>query len=145
MDLRDYVLLGRSGLRVSPLCLGTMTFGTEWGWGANQATAQALFDRYLEAGGNFVDTADVYTNGTSETWLGKFMQERRARDRVVLSTKFSFNGERGNPNAGGNGRKNIYRALEASLRRLGTDYVDLYWLHCWDLHTPIEEVASTLT
>jgi aryl-alcohol dehydrogenase-like predicted oxidoreductase len=145
MELDHYVLLGRSGLRVSPLCLGTMTFGTDWGWGADEANARALFDHYLDAGGNFVDTADGYTGGKSETWLGKMIRERGVRDRVVLSTKFTFSGEAGNPNAGGNGRKNIYRALEGSLRRLGTDYVDLYWLHCWDMCTPIEEVASTLT
>lgn len=145
MQLDDYVLLGRSGLRVSPLCLGTMTFGTDWGWGADEASARALFDRYLDAGGNFVDTADGYTSGRSETWLGNMIRERGVRDKVVLATKFTFSGEAKNPNAGGNGRKNIYRALEGSLRRLGTDYVDLYWLHCWDMFTPIEEVASTLT
>lgn len=145
MKLDDYVLLGRSGLRVSPACLGTMTFGTTWGWGADEATAKAMFDRYLDGGGNFVDTANNYTGGTSETWAGKFIADRKARDRVVLATKFSFATEQGNPNAGGNGRKNVYQALDASLRRLGTDYVDLYWLHCWDTHTPIEEVASTMT
>jgi aryl-alcohol dehydrogenase-like predicted oxidoreductase len=145
MQLDHYVLLGRSGLRVSPLCLGTMTFGNDWGWGADETGARALFDRYLEAGGNFVDTADGYTGGRSETWLGKMIRERGARDKVVLATKFTFSGEAKNPNAGGNGRKNIYRALEGSLRRLGTDYVDLYWLHCWDMFTPIEEVAATLT
>ncbi len=144
MKLDDYVTLGRSGLRVSPLGLGTMTFGTDWGWGADERAARAIFDRYLDAGGNFLDTADLYTAGKSETWLGKFVQERGARDRAVIATKFTFNAEQGNPNAGGNGRKNICRAIEGSLRRLGTDYVDLYWLHCWDLVTPLEEVASTL-
>ncbi len=145
MNLRDYLVLGRSGLRVSRLALGTMTFGTEWGWGIDEAAARSLFDRYVECGGNFVDTADVYTGGTSETWVGKLVKERRLRDKLVLATKFSFNVEAGNPNAGGNGRKNLYRALDASLRRLGTDYVDLYWVHCWDMSTSIEEVASTLT
>ncbi|MFZ5895106.1 MAG: aldo/keto reductase [Myxococcota bacterium] len=145
MRLDDYVMLGRSGLRVSPLCLGTMTFGTDWGWGADETQARSLFDHYLERGGNFIDTADGYTGGRSETWLGKMIKDRGVRDRVVLATKFTFSGEQGNPNAGGNGRKNIYRALEGSLRRLDTDYIDLYWLHCWDMHTPIEEVASTLT
>lgn len=143
-SLTEYALLGRSGLRVSPLCLGTMTFGTEWGWGSPLETARALFVRYLEAGGNFVDTADGYTNGTSEEMVGRFLKETKSRDRVVLATKFSFNGEAGNPNAGGNGRKNVYRALEGSLRRLGTDYVDLYWLHAWDGLTPVEEVMATL-
>lgn len=144
MRLDDYVTLGRSGLRVSPLGLGTMTFGTDWGWGADETAARAVFDRYLDAGGNFLDTADAYTAGKSETWLGKFVKERGLRDRTVIATKFTFNTEHGNPNAGGNGRKNIHRAIEGSLRRLGTDYVDLYWLHCWDMVTPVEEVASTL-
>ncbi len=139
-----YALLGRSGLRVSPLCLGTMTFGTEWGWGADESVSRSLFDRYLEAGGNFIDTADGYTDGRSEEMLGRFMKSARNRDRIVLATKFTFNGHPGDPNAGGNGRKNIFRALEASLRRLETDYVDLYWLHAWDSLTPIEEVMSTL-
>lgn len=143
-NLNDYITLGRSGLRVSPLCLGTMTFGTEWGWGAEEKTAREVFDRYVEAGGNFLDTADLYTGGHSEELLGKFISERGLRDRVVLATKFTFNGDAGNPNAGGNGRKNIYRALEGSLRRLQTDYIDLYWLHAWDTVTPVEEVISTL-
>jgi aryl-alcohol dehydrogenase-like predicted oxidoreductase len=142
--LNDYVTLGRSGLRVSPLCLGTMTFGTEWGWGSEEETASAVFDRYIDAGGNFIDTADGYTEGQSEQLLGKFISERGLRDRVVLATKFTFNGEPGNPNAGGNGRKNVYRALEGSLRRLQTDYIDLYWLHAWDTITPVEEVVATL-
>ncbi len=144
MSFKDFTTLGRSGLRVSPLCLGTMTFGTEWGWGTDEGAASAVFNRYIEAGGNFVDTADMYTGGTSEQMVGKFIQERGLRDRVVLATKFTFNTEPGNPNAGGNGRKNIYRALEGSLRRLKTDYIDLYWLHAWDTITPVEEVLSTL-
>ena len=144
MRLNDYITLGRSGLRVSPLCLGTMTFGTEWGWGAEESDSRALFDRYIEAGGNFLDTADGYTGGKSEQLVGKFIRERKLRDRVVLATKFTFSADPGNPNAGGNGRKNIYRALEGSLRRLDTDYIDLYWLHAWDTITPVEEVVSTL-
>ena len=143
-SLADYHLLGRSGLRVSPLCLGTMTFGTEWGWGSAEDGARAIFDRYLEAGGNFIDTADGYTGGTSEQMLGRFIKDTKSRDRVVLATKFTFNQQTGNPNAGGNGRKNIFRAIDASLRRLQTDYVDLYWLHAWDTVTPVEEVMSTL-
>ena len=143
-NLNDYITLGRSGLRVSQLCLGTMTFGNEWGWGSEEDIARKIFDRYLEAGGNFIDTADLYTGGHSEELLGKFISERAVRDRVVLATKFTFNGDAGNPNAGGNGRKNIYRALEGSLRRLQTDYIDLYWLHAWDTVTPVEEVISTL-
>lgn len=144
MNFNEYVTLGRSGLRVSPLSLGTMTFGTEWGWGSEEPAARAIFDRYLDAGGNFIDTADGYTAGHSEQMVGKFITDKKIRDRAVLATKFTFNAEPGNPNAGGNGRKNIYRALEGSLRRLQTDYVDLYWLHAWDTVTPIEEVISTL-
>lgn len=143
-SVSEYALLGRSGLRVSPLCLGTMTFGTEWGWGSEEGVARQVLDRYLEAGGNFIDTADLYTNGRSEELLGKFLSESGRRDEVVLATKFTFNARPGDPNAGGNGRKNIMRALEGSLRRLKTDYVDLYWLHAWDTLTPAEEVVSTL-
>jgi aryl-alcohol dehydrogenase-like predicted oxidoreductase len=120
-----------------------MTFGTEWGWGADEDVSRAVFHRYLEEGGNFVDTANGYTNGKSEELLGRFITEDGLRDRIVLATKFTFNTQPGDPNAGGNGRKNIYRSLEASLRRLRTDYVDLYWLHAWDTITPVEEVVST--
>ncbi len=144
MKLDEFITLGRSGLRVSPLCLRTMTFGTAYTWTAGETDARSLFDRYCEAGGNFFDTADGYSNGESEQWLGRFVAARRMRDRAVIATKFTFSGAAGDPNAGGNGRKNIYRALEGSLRRLGTDYIDVYWLHCWDMHTPAEEVASTL-
>lgn len=144
MSLKQYVTLGRSGLRVSPYSLGTMTFGTEWGWGSEESDARAVFNGYIDAGGNFLDTADGYTMGKSEQLVGKFITERNLRDRVVLATKFTFNADPSNPNAGGNGRKNIYRALEGSLRRLQTDYIDLYWLHVWDMVTPVEEVLSTL-
>jgi aryl-alcohol dehydrogenase-like predicted oxidoreductase len=144
MGMNEYITLGRSGLRVSPLCLGTMTFGTQWGWGAEEAVSRQLLDRYLEAGGNFLDTADGYTGGRSEEMLGKFIAERKLRDRVVLATKFTFSADPSNPNAGGNGRKNIHRALEGSLRRLQTDYLDLYWLHAWDSATPVEEVVASL-
>jgi aryl-alcohol dehydrogenase-like predicted oxidoreductase len=135
MSLKKYVTLGRSGLRVSPLALGTMTFGTEWGWGSEPAVANQVFDRYIEQGGNFIDTADGYTMGKSEELVGQFITEHGLRERVVLATKFTFNGDPSNPNAGGNGRKNIYRALEGSLRRLKTDYIDLYWMHVWDMVT----------
>jgi len=121
-----------------------MTFGTEWGWGSEESAARAVFDGYVGAGGNFIDTADGYTEGHSEELLGKFISESGLRDRLVLATKFTFNPQLGNPNAGGNGRKNIYRALEGSLRRLRTDYIDLYWLHAWDTMTPVEEVVATL-
>jgi len=144
MSLKNYVTLGRSGLRVTPLCLGTVTFGPEWGWGTEEDISRAIFDRYIEAGGTFLDTANGYTGGTSEKMLGKFVNERGLRDRVVIGTKFTVNTDPGNPNGGGNGRKNIYRALEGSLRRLKTDYIDLYWMHGWDTVTPVEEVVSTL-
>lgn len=144
MTIDSYYTLGRSGLRVSRLALGAMTFGEEWGWGASEETARQLFNTYVDAGGNFIDTADLYTNGTSETLLGKYVAERNLRDRIVLATKFTFNAEPGNPNAGGNGRKNIMRAVEGSLKRLGTDYIDLYILHAWDQITPAEEVMRTL-
>src|SRR5208283_5224843 len=121
----NYQLLGRSGLRVSDLCLGTMTFGEEWGWGAAKDEARKIYDAYREAGGNFVDTANLYTNGTSEQFLGEFLQGHR--DEVVLATKYSnaFPGK--DPNAAGNHRKNMLRAVEASLKRLKTGYIDLYW------------------
>lgn len=139
-SLATYRLLGSTGLRVSPLCLGAMTFG----WGADRDTSRAIFRRYLEAGGNFIDTADGYGNGTSEEWLGDFVKDANVRDQTVIATKFTFNTQAGNPNAGGNGRKNIRRAIEASLKRLKTDYVDLYWMHAWDTVTPVEEVVQTL-
>lgn len=142
--MKDFVVLGRSGLRVSRLCLGTMTFGTEWGWGSAENAAQQIYDRYFELGGNFVDTADLYTGGSSEEFIGRFLKSRGDRDRAVIATKFSFNAQPDNPNAGGNGRKNILRAVEGSLRRLQTDYIDLYWLHSWDSITPAHEVLATI-
>ena len=143
MKLTDFRTLGRSGLVVSPLALGTMTFGNA-AWGSPDDVSRAIFDAYLDAGGNFVDTADVYAGGRSEELVGGFIAERRLRDQVVLASKFAFNAQKGNPNAGGNGRKNIYRALEGSLKRLQTDYLDVYWLHVWDMVTPAEEVLGTL-
>src|SRR6202050_2297158 len=138
MRLNDYVTLGRTGLRVSPLCFGAMHFGTEWGWGADETTSKQMFDRYLEAGGNFIDTADSYTDGHSEELVGKFVAEGGARDFAVVATKVSCGHIPGNPNSAGNGRKNIYRALEGSLNRLKMDYIDLYYLHVWDILTPVE-------
>lgn len=143
MNLQHYFTLGNSGLRVSRLALGTMTFGTDWGWGADKETARRLFDTYVDAGGNVVDTADLYTNGNSETWVGEFVRERALRDKMVVATKFSYSADPSNPNAGGNGRKNILRAVEGSLRRLSTDYIDLYLLHTWDMLTPVDEVMRT--
>ncbi|MEM8709366.1 MAG: aldo/keto reductase [Planctomycetota bacterium] len=144
MTPMNYYTLGRTGLRVSRLALGTMTFGDDWGWGAGEDTARQLFDAYVDAGGNFFDTADLYTNGRSEEMLGAFIKDRGLRDRAVIATKFSYSAEPGNPNAGGNGRKNIMRAVEGSLKRLGTDYIDLYLLHTWDRVTPAEEVMRTM-
>ena len=143
MDLSSYRSLGRSGLVVSPMSLGTMTFGAGR-WGAEPDAARAIFDAYIDAGGNFIDTADIYAGGKSEEMLGGFIADSQARDRIVLATKFTWNASPGNPNAGGNGRKNIHRALDASLRRLHTDYIDVYWLHFWDRVTPVEEVLATL-
>ena len=143
MDLTSYRTLGRSGLVVSPLALGTMTFGTDR-WGASDDASRQIFNRYMDLGGNLVDTADVYAGGRSETLIGQYIADRQARDQTVLSTKFTWNMNRGNPNAGGNGRKNIHRALEQSLARLQTDYIDLYWLHFWDMVTPVEEVLETM-
>ncbi|WP_376742996.1 aldo/keto reductase [Ensifer canadensis] len=149
MSMDHYYLLGRSGLRVSRLALGTMTFGNGGirgiggSWGSDEDAARAIFNRYLEIGGNFIDTADSYAAGVSEELIGKFVAEAGIRDRVVISTKFSNNVEPGNPNAGGNGRKNLMRAVDASLRRLKTDYIDLYLLHTWDRITPAEEVMRT--
>ena len=139
----EYYLLGRTGLRVSRLCLGTMTFGMEWGWGSEKEQSEQIFNKFLEAGGNFLDTADIYTAGTSEQWLGEFINKRKLREKVVVSTKFSWKTIEGNPNGGGNGRKYILSALDASLRRLGTDYVDLYLMHVWDGVTPIDDVMRT--
>ncbi|QQQ00320.1 aldo/keto reductase [Lysobacter enzymogenes] len=138
MQLDHYRTLGRSGLRISPICLGTMTFGDDWGWGSDENEARRVFDAYLERGGNYVDTANFYTGGSSETLLGRFAQGRR--DRLVIATKFSLCTDPGDPNAGGNHRKNLRRSVEASLRRLGTDYLDLLYLHAWDATTPVEEV-----
>jgi aryl-alcohol dehydrogenase-like predicted oxidoreductase len=136
-QLNHYRLLGHSGLRVSPLCLGTMTFGEEWGWGGSKEDSRAVFDAYAAAGGNFIDTANLYTNGTSEVFVGEFLQGRR--DQFVVATKFAFSMRPNDPNCAGNGRKNMVQACEASLRRLRTDHIDLYWVHAWDGITPIDE------
>ncbi|HXV14975.1 MAG TPA: aldo/keto reductase [Candidatus Krumholzibacteria bacterium] len=140
--LDRFRLLGRSGLRVSPLCLGTMTFGTEWGWGADKEESRSVFDGYVEAGGNFIDTADYYTGGTSESWLGEFTQGRR--DSLVLATKYTMCTTPGDPNAGGSHRKNLVQSLDASLKRLRTDRIDLLWVHAWDATVPIEETMRAL-
>ena len=137
-----YRLFGRSGLRVSELALGTMTFGTDWGWGADRDECHKMFDLYAEADGNFLDTANNYTGGTSERIVGELVSADR--DHFVVATKYSLSTRPEDPNAGGNHRKNLVRALEASLERLGTDYVDLLWVHMWDAMTPAEEVVRAL-
>jgi aryl-alcohol dehydrogenase-like predicted oxidoreductase len=137
-----YHLLGKSGLRISELCLGAMTFGEDWGWGASKDESYKIFKAYVDAGGNFIDTANNYTEGTSEKYIGEFIAGDR--DRFVLATKYTSNTRRGDPNAGGNHRKSMVSSLDASLERLNTDYVDLYWVHAWDQMTLIDETMRGL-
>src|SRR5258707_2228870 len=137
-----YRLLGNSGLRVSEAVLGTMTFGDDWGWGAAKDEARKVYDAFREAGGNFIDTANIYTDGTSESFLGEFLEGHR--DSVVLATKYSNAAPGDDPNAAGNHRKSMMQAVEASLKRLRTDYIDQYWVHIWDGITPVEEVMRGL-
>jgi len=144
MSLDHYITLGRSGLRVSPFCLGAMTFGEDLGWGSSVEESQRIIDRFIELGGNFIDTANFYTRGHSEKIIGDHVGHSARRDRLVIATKFSGNLYPGDPNGGGSGRKSIIAACENSLRRLRTDYIDLYWLHNWDVHTPIEETLAAL-
>ena len=138
----QYRLLGNSGLRVSELCLGTMTFGPDWGWGADQDESHRIFDVYVQAGGNFIDTSCNYTNGTSEKFVGEFVAGDR--DHFVIATKYSLTERKDDPNFGGNHRKNMRRSVEGSLKRLGTDYIDLLYLHMWDYTAPVEEVMRAL-
>lgn len=135
-------VLGKSGIRVSELCLGTMTFGTEWGFGADEATSRAVYDEYRAAGGNFVDTANNYTNGASEEFLGRLIASER--DAVVVSTKYTLPTDPSDANSGGSNRKSLRRSVETSLKRLGTDYLDLLWVHAWDRCTPAEETLRAL-
>jgi aryl-alcohol dehydrogenase-like predicted oxidoreductase len=137
-----YRLLGNSGLRVSEAALGTMTFGDDWGWGSAKDEARKVYDAFREAGGNFIDTANFYTNGTSESFLGEFMKDHR--QSVVLATKYTMSAPGTDPNAAGNQRKSMVQAVEASLKRLQTNYIDLYWVHMWDQMTPAEEVMRAL-
>jgi aryl-alcohol dehydrogenase-like predicted oxidoreductase len=137
-----YKLLGNSGLRVSEAALGALTFGDDWGWGAAKDEAGKMYDAFREAGGNFIDTANTYTNGTSESFLGEFMQGHR--QSVVMATKYTNAAPGTDPNAAGNHRKSMVQAVEASLKRLKTDYIDLYWVHIWDGITPVEEVMRGL-
>jgi aryl-alcohol dehydrogenase-like predicted oxidoreductase len=133
-----YQLLGKSGLRVSELCLGTMTFGEDWGWGASKEESHKIFDAFTGAGGNFIDTSCNYTNGSSERFVGEFVASER--DHFVVATKYSLSERRSDPNFGGNQRKNLMRSIEGSLRRLNTDHLDLLYLHMWDGMTPVAEV-----
>jgi aryl-alcohol dehydrogenase-like predicted oxidoreductase len=135
-------LFGQTGLRVSALCLGAMTFGERKVWGADKSTSRAIFERFAERGGNFIDTANNYMNGSSEEFLGEFLAGRR--EQFVLGTKYSLTLHPDDPNGGGNHRKSLMRNLEESLRRLRTDYIDVYWLHAWDFLTPVEEVMRAL-
>ena len=145
MPLNHYVTLGRSGLRVSPFCLGTMTFGQDWGWGSTPEDSCRILDRYSDLGGNFIDTANLYTKGHSEKIIGDHLKGSPAkRERLVIATKFFGSMLTGEPNSGGAGRKALMAACEESLRRLQTDYIDLYWMHCWDRLTPIEETMRAL-
>jgi aryl-alcohol dehydrogenase-like predicted oxidoreductase len=137
-----YTLLGNSGLRVSELALGTMTFGTDWGWGAAPDAARQQFDLFAEAGGNFVDTASNYTGGSAERIVGELLSDRR--DEFVVATKYSLTLRAGDPNGGGNSRKSLVQSVESSLRRLRTDRIDLLWLHAWDFLTPPDEVIRAL-
>ncbi len=145
MPLNDYLTLGRSGLRVSPLCLGAMTFGQEWNIGVGPAESARILDAYIDRGGNFIDTANIYNKGHSERIIGDHLAPTPGkRDRLVIATKFCGLQLAGDPNAGGAGRKAILAACEQSLRRLGTEYIDLYWMHFWDRHTPIDETMRAL-
>jgi aryl-alcohol dehydrogenase-like predicted oxidoreductase len=145
MSLAHYVTMGHSGLRVSPFCLGAMTFGKEWGWGSEPEEAARILDAYIDRGGNFIDTANGYTKGHAEAIIGEHLaHDRKKRDRVVIATKFVTNMFLGDPNGGGSNRKAVIAQCEESLRRLRTDYIDLYWLHAWDKTTPIEETMRAL-
>lgn len=145
MPLNHYVTLGNSGLRVSPFCLGTMTFGKDWDWGSTEEESHKILSRFIEQGGNFIDTANMYTKGHSEVIIGDYLKKKGIRrDQLVIATKFFGNLYPGDPNGGGANRKSMYAAVEKSLSRMQTDYIDLYWMHCWDRFTPVEETMSAL-
>jgi aryl-alcohol dehydrogenase-like predicted oxidoreductase len=138
----NYKLLGKSGLRVSELALGTMTFGEEWGWGSSKEESKKVFDVFANAGGNFIDTANRYTEGTSEKFVGEFIKSER--NHIVLATKYTLYTRKDDPNFSGNHRKNMMNAIDESLKRLNTEYIDLYYLHAWDFTTPEDEVLRGL-
>lgn len=137
-----YQLLGNSGLRVSELCLGTMTFGKEWEWGCDHKTSKQIFEAFVNADGNFIDTANIYTKGTSEKMTGEFI--KNDRHHYVLATKYALSDRKDDVSFSGNSRKNLLRSVEESLKRLNTDFIDLLWLHAWDFTTPVEEVMRGL-
>jgi aryl-alcohol dehydrogenase-like predicted oxidoreductase len=141
-SLDTYRLLGRSGLRVSPMALGTMTFGSDWGWGADREEAHRIFDAYVDRGGNFIDSSNNYTNGTAEQLIGELAADKR--ERLTIATKYSAATRHDDPNSGGNHRKSMVRSVEGSLARLQTDYIDLLYLHIWDGTTPVEEVLRAM-
>lgn len=143
MSMKTYRSFGRSGLIVSPFALGTMTFGAGR-WGTDEAGARAIFEAYVEAGGNIVDSADVYSGGASEEMLGRILKDSGLRDQIVVATKSGFSRSQGHPMHAGNGAYNIRLGIEGSLKRLGTDRIDLYWAHVWDRTTPAEEVLRTM-
>jgi aryl-alcohol dehydrogenase-like predicted oxidoreductase len=138
----NYKMLGRSGLRVSELCLGTMGFGTEVPWGVDEAASRIAFEAFANAGGNFIDTANIYTDGTSEKMVGRFVEADR--DHFVVATKYSLRDGKGDPNYAGNHRKNLMRSLAASLKRMKLEAIDLFWVHAWDFLTPVDEVMRGL-
>jgi aryl-alcohol dehydrogenase-like predicted oxidoreductase len=139
-----YKILGRSGMRVSEICLGAMTFGTEWGQGADKDESRKIFKAYIESGGNFIDTANRYTEGTSEKFLGEFVKEANNRNELVIATKYSLFNQKGKMNDGGNHKKNMIQTVEGSLKRLGMDYIDLLYIHAWDFSTPVDEIMKAL-
>lgn len=142
LSLSSYRILGRSGLRVSPLSLGTMTFGPDWGWGTDYDESRRIFEMYVDFGGNFIDTANYYTNGSSELFIGAFAAGMR--DRLVIATKYTLPIRAGDPNSCGNHRKSMAQSVETSLRNLKTDYIDLLYLHYWDATTPVEEILRAM-
>jgi aryl-alcohol dehydrogenase-like predicted oxidoreductase len=137
-----YKILGRSGLKVLEICLGTMTFGEDWGWGGSKEESRKMFDAFVNAGGNFIDTANNYTNGTAETLVGAFIHP--GREKYVVATKYTLSTNTKDPNSGGNHKKSLVQSLERSLKRLNTDFIDLFWLHAWDDLTPTDEVMRAL-
>lgn len=138
----NYKLFGKSGLRISELCLGTMNFGDQQFLGIDKAASRTIFDAFVDAGGNYIDTANNYTDGVSEQYVGEFI--RHDRDRFVVSTKYSGVTADNDANAFGNARKNMVRAVERSLKALNTDYIDIYWVHNWDFMTPAQEITRGL-